>query len=291
MKEALERLFFPKMVRAKDFQRAHDAAGEGAMGYLMQLPPLPLVDTVKLDESLGSVIQVYKANGASKYVLIIPGHNSYGQGPKYDWLISDLIRHRVSTARINNTHRIALDFEQFAKRSEYYTAIQTSYKQYMLFHLSLVAAFLAKQGFLAPDKEFHLIASSAGAASALAMHELFKPAPTSLILVGPSADIGYSDEYKGIDSFLAGGGRIQVIMGENDRFRKMEPFLSLRMLSRESQSVQISEIMGADHDLRQNGVDRGTLQLGFHRECFRSLGLPHEQFDQICGAYPYIRQL
>ena len=93
----------------------------------------------------------------------------------------------------------------------------------------------------------------------------------------------------GADSYLAGGGQIQVIVGQYDSFKQGEPFLSLKRLNAIHSAVNISQITGVEHDLKRFIAEGGIAQLGLHRGCFMALGLPYDQFDSIGGNFPYVK--
>ncbi len=285
--QRIERWLSNKIRRYENWRDAE----YGADHYLEALPPLPEVNQLLLDNSLGTTIQVFSAENPHKFALLIPGFGSRGQSPKYDWLIADLVRNDVNVARINNTPTISLKRDQFKNPDEYVAAHQEMYKQYMFQHLGVVAHFLEGGKLITEDTELHIIASSAGATAILAMPDVFRPHPKSLVLLGPSGDIDFNNVKLGIEKHLASGGKVQVIVGEYDHFKRVEPFLTLHNLSAQQSNVGVSQIKGAEHDLRWDGMDGGIIQLGLHRECLKSLNIPYKQLDEISGVYSYTREL
>lgn len=311
-----EKRFLPRQAkkRAKETRYRKLSADQKivdqrAISYFAELS-LPDEETPiqALDEQNETTIQVFPVEGSSSTTLIIPGFNSTGQSHKYHWLIAELNRHGVSVARVNNQPHIDLDPSDFADRGGYIASHQEIYLLYMTRHFQRIAAFLSNEDQLA-GKELHIIASSAAAPAALALHELF--GPQSMVLLGPSGDINFRHVEPGISSFVEDETtQIIAVAGEYDSFRHVEPFTTLRQKANSMPNVSTTVIHWAKHNLRDSNekylgkeeVDErttrlfyepegGIIQLAIHRECLRAQGFPIDHLDRMAGEYPYVAEV
>src|SRR3990167_4409326 len=176
-------------------------------------------------------------------------------------------------------------------------------------HFQRIAAFLSEKNQL-DSEQLHVIASSAAAPAALALHQLFEPIPQSMVLLGPSGDIDFKHVEHGINTFVQDGQRqIVTVAGQYDSFRKVEPFVRLNEMARSLPNVSVAVVASAEHDLRDENIKYlgsekiderttrifsepagGIIQLAIHRECLKALGFPTDHFDEIAGEYPYVNE-
>jgi len=298
----IERKLFPERVKRREAReqiKADDERREeearltyrnsisNSKDYLSKLPFIENSEVVTLDEEMGTRIQMYSAPRSSQTVLLVPGYGSTGQSRKYDWLIADLLRNGVSVVRANNEPKINIRSDEYDSNIAYVSRHQELYKRYMEKHLKLISMFMSDNGIISSDKNFHIIASSAGATAVLALHGLFDVSPESLILLGPSGDIAKQDAISAAEAYIAERGEIQMVVGQFDGFQNTEPFTSLAQMS----GVNASRIAFADHELRDPDKDGGFVQIGLHREIFKTIHLPYEQFDLICSGFQYVKAL
>lgn len=298
----IESIFLPKRVARREAERLEEERKEiaeqeliekrrqltrtaeaDAGDYLNDLPPLPgQTPIVTINEELSTAVQIYEVERSRKLALIVPGSGSTGQKPKYDMLISDLTQQGVSVVRANNVHQVDSHGRLETK------AYQNAYLQYMTDHLETIASFLNENGVIDETKEVHLIGTCAGASAILALPHLLEPEPRSLLLLGPSGDVNVENIAPSLSNYLNGGGRVHVLSGEFDGFRRGDPYVSLKKLSNQHgwrDQVFVTTAKGGSHTLDN---DRSTVQLAVHRESLRALDLPYEHLDEICGDYPYI---